>query len=42
MNDANAVAAAKRPLLNHLVFWPPFVLLVLAIIANFVAPDWYL
>jgi choline-glycine betaine transporter len=28
--------------LNHVVFWPPFLLLVAAIVANFVAPDQYM
>lgn len=40
MNSAEAGDAAAKPSLNHKVFWPPFVLLVLAIVANFVVPGW--
>jgi choline-glycine betaine transporter len=32
----------SSPGLNPYVFWPPFSLLALAILINFVAPEWYL
>ena len=34
-------APPKRPKLNHIVFWPPFLLLLTAIVTNFVAPAQY-
>lgn len=34
-------ASPKRPKLNHIVFWPPFLLLLTAIVTNFVAPAQY-
>lgn len=38
---ANATTAAAKPKLNHVVFWPPFLLLLVAIVTNLVAPAQY-
>lgn len=42
MSNTKAAVQATAPSLNHKVFWPPFLLLVLAIVANFIDSDWYL
>jgi len=36
-----AQTTAPKPKLNHVVFWPPFLLLLLAIAINFLAPAQY-
>ena len=41
MNDRTKEATPNKPKLNHVVFCPPFLLLLVAIVANFVAPDQY-
>ena len=44
MADQTSEAATDvvaKPSLNHVVFWPPFLLLLVAIVINFVAPEQY-
>ena len=41
MNDQTEEATPQKPKLNHVVFWPPFLLLLTAIVTNFVAPEQY-
>jgi len=41
MNDQTKEATLQKPKLNHVVFWPPFLLLLTAIVTNFVAPEQY-
>ena len=44
MADQTTEAAADvvaKPSLNHVVFWPPFLLLLVAIVIYFVAPEQY-
>ena len=36
-----ATDVVAKPSLNHVVFWPPFLLLLVAIVINFVAPEQY-
>ena len=39
LNSSGQAADSSRSGLNHLVFWPPFLLFIAAIILNFAAPD---
>ena len=41
MTDQTKEATSPKPKLNHVVFWPPFLLLLTAIVTNFVAPEQY-
>ncbi len=41
MTDQNADNDTAKPKLNHFVFWPPFLLLLAAIVTNFVAAEKY-
>ena len=41
MTDQTKEATSPKPKLNHVVFWPPFLLLLTAIVTNFVAPKQY-
>ena len=36
---SNEVKERSTPSMNHVVFWPPFLLLLFAVILNFVSPD---
>ena len=40
-NSDTAPPVETKPKLNHLVFWPPFSLLLIAIAINFLAPEQY-
>ena len=41
-NKSNGKKPTQKSGLNHFVFWPPFLLLLVAVLLNFFAPDWFM
>ena len=40
-DSSDGSAAVQKSKLNHVVFWPPFLLLIAAVILNFTNPQWF-